>query len=315
MGTPTYRILFACLLSSSIGLVGTAACCDEPELRVGDIQAMGDFSLSVSVGVEFSVEHAIVFDGDLPAWSGLAAAGNADVEYEFSSKHAYARELELDIDDDGVREKVEYLGFSNGSPANIERGFASWHGDRYSFDTGYCHLLSWQGAFGLLLSGHCGSTGAAVACPVGLERSTEPICQVCDATDACSVCSSQTLTECLREAKVSVAGGDIDAATATATAIATATATATTGAGVTVGIGGAAGAGSVSVDFDSCVAEVQRLADVGRQCGLPDGLDSSSLCREQLSDVNICFLAVEGAGIFGSVCAVAASASCEGVFR
>lgn len=81
------------------------------------------------------------------------------------------------------------------------------------------------------------------------------------------------------------------------------------------GMRGATSGGGIDVQFDSCLGQVMELSKVGLECGLESNLDAATLCEENLSDVNLCFLGVEGAGLFRSTCDVASSDVCRAVYR
>jgi hypothetical protein len=125
----------SCLLVGAA--LNVSSCCDKPEFEVGDMELRAEFGFSAVIDIDFSFESEIMFDGDLAAWADLGAATAAVFDYDFTGKTAYALELELDIDNDGVAETVKFLLFSDGSGSDYEHGFASWRGDRYSFDRGY----------------------------------------------------------------------------------------------------------------------------------------------------------------------------------
>jgi hypothetical protein len=265
------------------------------------MELRAEFGFSAVIDIDFSFESEIMFDGDLAAWADLGAATAAVFDYDFTGKTAYALELELDIDNDGVAETVKFLLFSDGSGSDYEHGFASWRGDRYSFDRGYCYVLSWEGDDALLMSGPCGSTGPALACPMQSGEADSSNCQVCDASGECAACSESTVSACIEEGSAELDPPD-----------------------VVVGEGGAAGAagapgtattGSVDAEFDSCVEEVRELQRAADDCDLDVDLDSAALCEERLSDVNLCFLAVEGARLFSSTCDAVESSVCDPVYR
>lgn len=287
-----------CLLLGT--LLNVSSCCDKPEFEVTDMRLRAEFSFSVAIEIEFSLDLEISFDGDLAAWGNLGAATAAAFDYDFSGKTAYAQRLQVDIDDDGVAESVDFLVFSDGAPSDYDHGFAAWRGDRYSFDKGYCYVLSWQDDSAVLMSARCGSTEPALACPLESGEADTSECEVCDATGACAACGSSTVADCIDEGSAALEPDE------------------------PMGEGGAAGAagapgvtsgGSVDAEFDSCVEEVAGLVDFGVDCGLEPELDAVVLCEDNLSDVNTCFLAVEGAALIGWTCEALASDVCDPVYR
>ncbi|MBN2192214.1 MAG: hypothetical protein JW751_05315 [Polyangiaceae bacterium] len=62
------------------------------------------------------------------------------------------------------------------------------------------------------------------------------------------------------------------------------------------------------------MSQVSTLEDDARDCDEGALRDATDLFTIRLTDVNVCYLAVEGARLFGSECNALASAACTGVF-
>lgn len=326
------RVVGSGLIGSLVAVGAVTSCCNTPEFEMGDMGIRAEFGVNVAFDFEFSLDFEFNFDGDLSGWANLFAATSVTFNYDFSGKVAYATEVEIDIDDDGVAETVKFLGFSStGSPDDIDRGFASWKGDEYSFDEGYCYVLSWQGDDAVLMTGRCGSSQPALMCPMPSGEFDAGRCEVCDDEGACAPCDSELVASCVSEGEAALRSNTSSSGVGGATATSSTSTTTGSSAGGAAGAAGEAGsmasgttASNVtatgtttggSVEFDSCVEEVRRLEQAGAACGANSELDSTMLCEERLSDVNLCFLAVEGAGLFGSECDVVSSDVCDVVYR
>ena len=68
------------------------------------------------------------------------------------------------MDDDGIAERVRLMAFAESDPSNPTWVFASWRGDRYSFDEGMCYLLWWEGGRSELMTARCDDEEPAVHC-------------------------------------------------------------------------------------------------------------------------------------------------------
>jgi hypothetical protein len=72
----------------------------------------------------------------------------------------------------------------------------------------------------------------------------------------------------------------------------------------TGGSSGQGGGTSVSAEWSTCIEELRTIRSDARDCGLAEPLDDDTLCSERLSDVNLCYLADIGSGLFTSPCSV-----------
>jgi hypothetical protein len=283
-------------------LLITGSCCDEPELKLSDMDARVDFGVRASAAVDFDLGMELQFDGDFAAWSGVAAS-DANVSLAPLNGSAYQQTLRLDMDDDGVTEIVRWMAFSDAGPEKPQQLLATWQGDKYSFDSGRCYLLVEQGGDARLISGDCQSTEPALVC----DRSGDArkaSCQVCDEQGTCTTCEAPTVVGCIEEGTRSLGTAPNSGTGATGG-----------NAGSSGGGGGTAnGGGSISVEFDSCIEQTKLIARAARSCDHAAPREAAILCEQELGAVNVCFAAVGGADLFGSPCASLDSDACSGVF-
>lgn len=325
-----------------VGLLafGFWSCCDERSSKVGDMSGRLDFAFDWAVKLKFDASMRFDFDGDFAGWAKFSAATGVNLKFQFGGGPAYKRRVRADLDDDGVDESVEVLAFASGDPSTPERVMVSWRGDAYTFDADRCYVMWWEGNTLELLNARCGSAEPALHCQMQEGKSSTMSCNVCAGTGVCTACDASLVSECIAEGERSLsanagsggaagAGGDLSSAVAGRT---NATWVDTAGrAGAAGEPASSAGAGglssgvalggstqsvsvgtSVSVEFDTCQTQVRSLAGTAANCNRTLR-DTNALCSERLTDVNVCYLAVQGAGLFVSECSVLGSQACQGV--
>ena len=283
-------------------LFAFGSCCRTTELKTGDMRGRLEFGFAFAVNVRFDAAMRVDLEGgvDLGAWAGVLAASGVALDVDIASRAAFAQTVEADVDDDGVGEAVALLAFGD-DPARPARTFAAWRGDKYTFDEGRCYVLWWdEGGRRQLLQATCGRSEPALRCeaPAGGALA----CEVCDASGAGAGCDAEAVTDCVEQGRRELEGqgraGQGGAG------------------GQGAGDGGAGGAGgSSSFEFDTCLSQVSSLAREAERCGLAPPVEATLLCESRLSRVNVCFVSVQGAGVFGSACAALESdVTCGGIF-
>jgi hypothetical protein len=323
------------------------ACCSDYKLRVGKLRGQMDLGFDVAADVDFDWDMQFDFDFDWAGWAKISAATDATLDFDFAGSLTFRTRTTGDVDDDGVDEKVRLLAVAEDDPSAPDRVFASWEGDKYSFDRGMCYLLWWEGKRIELLSASCDQIEPALHCVMTRGKEASLSCDVCNGNGACMECGAQqTVDDCIGTGEDQLpdepgpsnaqggsagqnqpaggsagrnqpaggsagqhepAGGNPGLAGAGGAAGSAATGGSATG-GVpnagTAGSTGRAGGTGVSAEWSTCIEEVETIRSDARDCGMADPLDEDTLCSERLSDVNLCYLADIGSGLFTSPCSV-----------
>jgi len=281
-------------------LTATYACCKDMDLGFGGLRGTLSFSFDVALNFEFEGSSSGSFDWDWSEWSGVSAASDASLDFESGGDWTtFEQTVETDIDDDGVLETVTFLGVSpTGSADDVTRGFATWKGDKYTYDEGYCYLMTWDQSGARVMSAPCEDAGPAAVCSIEEDSNEDATCEACDSSGACTPCPSKKgeVGECLSDAEDELGEAEPPAAMG--------------GSSSGVGIDGSVGA---SVELDLCLSQARTLSDHGVDCG-EAALDADAVCEESLLEVEACLLAVEAVGLFGSPCGVIDSTSCGGLY-
>lgn len=320
--------------------LGIWCCCDERPSKVSDMSGRMDFAFDWAAKVKFDVNMRFDFNGDFSSWAKFSSATSINLNFQFGGLSAYKRQLSADLDDDGVEETVRLLAFASGDPAAPERVMVAWRGDAYTYDADRCYVMWWEGTKLQLLNGRCGSDEPALHCEMSEGKSSTLSCDVCSANGTCSTCDRSSVSDCIDEgerklnpvvgaAGSSARGGASSLAGSAGTPGLAGTAGEASGhAGEASGFAGAAGTSarsgggassvaasvgtSVSVEFDTCQSQVRSLSSTAASCNRTLR-DPSRLCSDSLTDVNVCYVAIQGAGLFGSACSVFGSDVCQGV--
>lgn len=325
--------------------LGFWSCCDERSTKVSDMSGRLDFAFDWAVKLKFDASMRFDFNGDFDfsSWAKFSAATNINLKFQFGGGSAYKRRVSVDIDDDGVGESVEVLAF--GDPTSPDRVMVSWRGDDFTFDSDRCYVMWWEGNTLELLNGRCNSPEPALHCQMTEGKASTMSCNVCAENGVCTACNASLVSECIDEGERKLssnsgvggsagtggvlmsagaggtnspwidkagAGGEAGAAGATGEATYAAGAG---GASIGVVAGGTQSASvgtSISVEFDTCQMQVRSLAGTAAGCNRTLR-DASVLCAERLTEVNVCYVAVQGAGLFVSECSVLGSQACQGV--
>lgn len=301
-------------------LLVAGSCCSQPELEIRWMGGRMDLGFDLAAGIDFSVEDRFDFELDFGGWARFEAAAGASLAVDLTGLQAYGRTLSVDIDDDGVREEVRLIAFADADPSRPTRVFATWAGDEYTYDDGRCHLLWWDEEQIELLSAACGSSEPALHCTRARGDETTLACDVCAASGRCAPCSSNRVATCVDQGEARLVSPPV----ATGGAGGSGTAGEAGAAGFEAGGAGAGGAsaggveagaaGALGADVGACLAEVASLTGRADACGLGPLRAASELCAQRATEVDICQVAVAGAGLFGSVCTALESDACAGVF-
>jgi len=310
----------------SAALIAVGSCCTDPELEVPSLRGRLDFGFDVASDVAFDADMRVDFDGDLALWCGIDAATEWTVDFDFSGLDAYEQTLDVDIDDDGVPEKVVLIAFAAADPADPERVFCSWKGDEYTYDAGRCYLLWWEGDTVRMLSAPCGRDEPALSCSKERDDAASFSCGVCEESGRCAPCDARTVDDCVQEGADALgtttpSTDDTGGASGTggvagvsgeagAPAAGHAGAPAGGSAGASSGAAGAAGAAAE----ESCADRAVFLATRAKACDLANLRPISELCSARVAQVDQCYLAVNGFDRLGSECDALTTAVCAGVF-
>ncbi|MBN1606545.1 MAG: hypothetical protein JW940_07915 [Polyangiaceae bacterium] len=344
---PTWGLLALCTLAVA------EACCSDYKLRVGKLGGRMDAGFDVAADVDFDWGMRFDFDFDWAGWAKISAATQATLDFDGAGSLTFKTRTTGDVDDDGVDEAVRLVAVAEDDPSEPDRVFASWEGDKYSFDQGMCYLLWWDGKRIELLGAGCDQLEPALHCVMTRGNPASLSCDVCNGHGACMECSAgQSVDDCIgtgedrlpdeprpsneqggsagQPARGSagqsqsagggagqnqpaggsagqLASGSPGLAGAGGSAGSTATGGTDTGGVPNAGAAGSTGqtgGSGASAEWSTCIEEAQTIRSEARDCGLDDPLDEDTLCSERLSDVNICWLAVAGAGLFTSPCGV-----------
>lgn len=268
------RLIAASLVGVAAAAVSISSCCRWPDLRLGDFESRLDMGFEAAAKVEFDLGMEFDLKEDLGSWSDVEYATQANTEYDTAGKRAFRTRIDADMDDDGIEESVDMIAFDESGPSSLERVFAAWEGDKYSFDKNKCYLLWWRGATVEILSATCKKREPAVHCTMLKDQPESMECESCGYDGDCTFCSTDYKFDTCRNLTESDGGGG--------------------GGGV-----------EISKEWSLCVQQVGDIASEARQCDMSEPLDPEILCKERLSDVNICFGAFETADLFGqNTCAV-----------
>ncbi|MFC1642606.1 hypothetical protein ACFL5O_07965 [Myxococcota bacterium] len=310
------------------------SCCEDFRLGVPDLHTRLAFGFDVAVQAKFDSDAQFEFDWDWAGWSRIHAVGRSFLDFDADDGVTFRARTTGDTDDDGMAEEVRLVALTRTDPAHPDRVFASWVGDKYSFDEGMCYLLWWEGDRIELLTARCDRGEPAIRCRMTDGNQESLDCSACNELGECVDCSSrQAVTDCVSAGARKLAAGNGPArgrggasggeagsseagnggASSGRAGLGGTGPDGTSGqagassAGRNAALGGdAAGAGSVTltVEWSLCIDQVSQLARRAQSCSLPEMLDADLLCRDRLSDVNLCLVAVEAASLFGSSCAV-----------
>lgn len=317
------------------------SCCDDYELGVRDLGGHMSFGADVALDLDFDWDMEIDFDFRWSSWSNIRWATDFNIDLDLRGMLAFETETDRDMDDDGVDEDVRVIALGS-DPSEPEVVFVTWKGDKYSFDQGRCYLLWVEGRSVNLLSADCGQAEPALHCLMTRGDAGSLSCDACNAYGECTDCSKgESVSSCVKDgqslpAQPSSTGGTGGAGGAaeggSAGRLPSVDGGGTSGAGGqgeagstphadtggSPGSGGSpatGGSGSVSVEWSTCLEQVEGLTSDAQDCNLPDLDDAEVLCNERLSDVNICYLAVQATGLFGSPCsALEENLTCGGLF-
>jgi hypothetical protein len=329
------------------------------------------FGFDVAADVDFDWDMQSEFDGDWAGWAKISAATDATLDFDVSGSLTFKTHTSGDVDDDGVDERVRLVAVAEDDPSDPDHVFATWEGDKYSFDQHTCYLLWWEGRQIELLSADCDQVESAVHCVMTRGDRASFACDVCNHQGTCVDCSTkQTVDDCTSDARrelpiepepsrpqggsagqgpsaagstgqnqptagsagqgqpaggsagqgqpaggspnlagaggaaSGLAGSDGVQAGSTGTGATAGTAAGGAANGDTGGSTGSGGTTSVSAEWSTCTEQVETIRSEARDCDMTHPLDENTLCSERLSDVNICWLAVAGAGLFTSTCSV-----------
>jgi hypothetical protein len=314
-------------------------CCTTPDFNVGDMDGRLDFSGSLAFEFEFDADMEFDFDGDFSGWAGLGAATSLSLDIDIEGKIAYEQEFDLDIDDDGVEEEVRVIGFGDGDPNELDTVVATWQGDVYTFDDGYCYVLVWSDDSVTLLTGPCEEDGPVLACTSPADELDDVSCEVCDEAGRCTECDGTTVGECISDGAEELDDLPEPEPTETEeTDIATETETGTT-VDAAMPEPGASDAGAPTVTdeadaspepttteepepeptdseaYRTCLDQLSVIEGSLSLCGLSLTLETSELCSGHLGAVNACFSSVDGLDIFSSPCSALESDDCSEVVQ
>lgn len=329
------------LLAEAVG----HGCCEDFEPTLGGEYARMDLGFDLAFQVEFDWDMQTKFEGSLAVWSKIHAAVDANIAFAPEGLVAFSTSVEGDVDGDGVSEQLRLLAFAD-DPSHPERVFAAWEGDKYSFDTGICYVLWWQGDTVELLRAECGAQEPAVHCVLEAGDRSSLACQACNDLGVCANCEVDlSVAACMEAGRKTwvedrdtmgtagaagtdrtggSAGGErephkggsqaIPRPRAGAGAGGNAAASEVAGkagssgaAGVlaSAGQGGGAGEGlAPAPDYGTCGQRVEQLTRRAASCGLGDPRATDLLCSQRASDVDLCYFAVEAAGLLGAPCTV-----------
>ncbi len=307
-------------------LIVVGSCCSDPELEVPQLRGRLDFGFDVAFDVGFDADMRVDFDGDLALWCGIDVATEWTVDFDLSGFDAYEQTLDVDIDDDGVPEKVVLIAFATDDPSDPERVFSTWKGDEYTYDAGRCYLLWWDGATVMMLSAPCGNGEPALLCSKERDEATSFSCDVCEASGRCAPCDARTVDDCEQEGAEALDRTPAPTGGASGTGGASATGGAAGAAGtVTAGSAGAPAGGSAgapagaagaagAANQEACADQAVFLANRAKACDLSNLRATPELCSERSAETYRCYLAVNGLDQLGSDCDALTSSVCAGVF-
>lgn len=313
-------------------LAGLSTCCRTVDFTLPDFRGRLDFSGSLAFEFEFDANMEFEFDGDFSGWAKLDAVSATSLGIDLTGKVAFEQELDVDIDDDGVDERVSVIGLSDGDARDVDTVLASWEGDEYTFDEGYCYLLVVTEDSMTLITGRCNGDSPVLTCtsPTGDDESVS--CVVCDAGGQCAPCDSKEVSECIDEGSEALgesrppatpepppATDDASSPIADAGAMEPETAfdAGSTEDGSTPGespdedmVDEPEPDVTESPEYQTCVQQANALRASVSLCGLALGVEIDSLCRTSLAAVERCFESVDGASIFENPCDVLRSEDC-----
>jgi hypothetical protein len=280
-------------------LVIAYSCCTDFKLRVGDLSGRIDFGYRAAMRFDVDLKLRVAFDGNFSGYLGFDAASAINLGFDARGYYVVRQSAQLDMDDDGVLEEVRVMAFVRDGASEPDRTFFAWSGDRYSYDEGRCYVLYGDGDTVVLLNGRCGSAEPALHCEMTLGHGDTMVCDVCDEAGRCASCGAEIVEECVAQGS-----GRLPSGTGGQPAL---------DAGADAAIDAAID-GSVSIGLSLCQEQLRMLEAMASRCGTGPLADATLLCEERLSDVNNCYLAVEGARLFGSECSTLRSQVCSGVF-
>lgn len=310
--------------------LSVAGCCKTPDFNVGDMSGRMAFSGSVAFDFDFDADMEFDFGGSFSAWGRLGAATAASLDLDITGKLAFEQQLDVDIDDDGVEETVSVIGFGDDAD-HIDTVVASWEGDKYTFDDGYCYVLVWANDTLTELTGPCDGNGPVLTCTSPDDNPDDVSCEVCDENGSCARCESRTVEACIDEGSDALAESTPepepsplpDAGSPPAT---TERDAAAPDAGTPTPPDAAApiDTGNVepqmppqtnTAEYQACLGQVSALEVSVSLCGLSLALDASQLCEGNLAAVGTCFSSIDALGLLDSPCSVLQSNDCNGVVQ
>ena len=184
---------------AALTALGTAGCCTTPDFSLPDFRGRLDFSGSLAFDFDFDADMEFEFDGDFSAWIDLGVVASWDFDIDIEGKVAFEQEILIDIDDDGVEEKVTIIGFSDGDPDDVDTIVAAWEGDEFTFDDGYCYVLLVTEDSVTLITGECDGDSPVLTCTSPTDDPQDVSCEVCDENGECAQCESEKVSECIEE--------------------------------------------------------------------------------------------------------------------
>lgn len=188
-------------------LLAAGACCEDHELGVGDLDGRMAFGADVTADVKFDSDAEIAWDSDasFSSWAHLGTGANGKVDLDTDGLRAYEVTQKVDIDNDGVDESVSFVAFGEDGPDDAEQVFATWHGDKYTFDSGNCYLLWSKEDTVTMLSGPCveGDDGSLfLSCTLETGQSDDFGCAACISAEKCLTCEDgQSVASCMTHGK------------------------------------------------------------------------------------------------------------------
>jgi hypothetical protein len=322
-----------------------AGCCTLPKFNVGDMDGRLAFSGHLAFRFDFDAHMKFNFDGDFAGWSGLSAATAVSLGIDWSGKVAYAQKRDIDIDDDGVKESVSVIGFGEGDPDDVETVVATWKGDVYTFDDGYCYVLVSKANTVTLLSGRCDEQGPVLTCTSPADDLQDVSCEVCDEAGRCSKCDGTTVDECISDGSKQLdrlpepepeseppaqsdAGADAAEVDASVPEPVARDAGAPTMAEPDASIEPDASPmpapdaspmpepdPTQSAAYRTCMDQLSVIEASVSLCGLALKLEGSELCSGHLSAVKACYSSIDGLSLLDSPCGTLKSDDCSEVVK
>ncbi len=304
-------------LFTMAGLFLFGSCCEDQKLEVSELDLRLRGGYEASIDVEFDWDMQFEWDWDWSGWSHIDASASQSFEFDGEEWFTFENHVDADVDDDGVDESVNLIAIAEHQPTDPERIYVTWRGDEYSFDAGMCYLLWWEGTTTKLLMAHCGRQEPAIACEMRQGRRGSLDCGACNELGVCVDCGEQQkVSECIdlgaeelpneSNAKGGQGGGagQGEGGSSGQTGQSGSAGEGEGGSSGQAGTAGAAGDITVTTEWSLCVAQVDSLRDDAEDCNRDNMLQTEELCRNRLSDVDLCYLAVEAGGLFVSACSV-----------